>query len=139
MSIGFLQGRRSATLTFCGLMVACLTWSAGCHRSGSSAAGVKVLTTIEPQPAHVGPVTVTVQIADAHARQLSGAQVQIEGDMAHPGMPPVFHDAGEIAPGKYVAYLKLNMPGDWIILTHVRLANGLEIQQQTNLSGVTQQ
>jgi hypothetical protein len=99
-----------------------------------------VRTQIAPQPARVGKATVIVTgIADALGEPLAGVHVQIEGDMAHPGMAPVFSDAKEIAPGIYRAQLDFNMPGDWIVLTHIRLANGHTIERQTDVRGVTAQ
>jgi hypothetical protein len=99
-----------------------------------------VRTEIAPQPVRVGEATVTVSgIVDGLGEPLAGVAVQIEADMAHPGMAPVFSAAKEIAPGIYRAQLDFNMPGDWVVLTHIRLASGHTIERQTDVRGVRAQ
>jgi hypothetical protein len=143
MRIGFLQGRRSATLIFRGLagLVACLaTVSAVGCRGHSAKDNMPVRTQIAPQPVRVGEATITVTgIVDGLGEPLAGVHVRIEGDMAHPGMAPVFSDAKETSPGTYTAKLDLNMPGDWVVLEHIRLANGTRIERQMDVRGVKAQ
>jgi hypothetical protein len=91
---------------------------------------------IEPQPARVGPVTVTLKLSDATAKPVTGAHIQLEGDMSHPGMAPVFGEAKEIEAGHYQGALQLNMSGDWVVLAHVILADGRKFEPQINVSGV---
>jgi hypothetical protein len=99
-----------------------------------------IRTQIAPQPVRVGEETVTITgIVDGLGEPLAGVHIQVEGDMAHPGMPPVFSDAKETAPGTYQAELDFNMPGDWVVLEHIRLADGTRIERQTDLRGVTAQ
>jgi hypothetical protein len=136
-----LQGRRAATLFVRGFVVvatcAMLLAGTGCHRSGQSAADMPIQTAIAPQPARVGMTTVTVTgVTDGLGEPLAGVHVQIEGDMAHPGMAPVFADAQEERPGVYIAHVNLNMPGDWVLLTHVQLANGKKVERQIDVRGV---
>lgn len=78
----------------------------------------------------------TVELADAQQKPVTGAQIQVEGDMAHPGMAPVFSDAQETAPGIYTARLNFNMPGDWVVLLHLRLADGRKVERQIDVRGV---
>ena len=56
--------------------------------------------------------------------------------MSHAGMPPVFGDAKEIAPGRYQTHLALGMAGDWVILLHVVLPGGEKLERQIDLRGV---
>jgi hypothetical protein len=96
-----------------------------------------IKTAVTPQPVHVGVATVTVTgVTDGLGELLAGVHVQVEGDMAHPGMAPVFADAPETQPGVYTAHLNFNMPGDWVVLTHIRLANGQKIERQIDVWGV---
>lgn len=135
------QGRRKAALAMRALaaivvFIAPLTGT-GCRRSRDAAEGMKIETRIAPQPVRVGAATVTVSgIADGLGEPLAGVHVQIEGDMNHPGMPPVFADAPQVAPGVYQAKIDFNMPGDWVVLVHIRLADGRRIEQQLDVRGV---
>ena len=97
----FLQGRRTAAFFHPSVLIvlACALAMAAtaCHRA-NQAADLRVLTHLQPQPPRVGQATVTIAITDAHASPVAGASIQVEGDMAHPGMAPVFGEAKETAP-----------------------------------------
>jgi hypothetical protein len=80
-------------------------------------------------------MTVSFHLREA-AKPVSGAQVSLEGDMTHAGMAPVFADAHEVAPGQYRGNLTLNMPGDWVLLLHIRLPDGRELEDQIDIRGV---
>jgi hypothetical protein len=113
--------------------------AAGCRR-GSADDGMPIRAHIVPQPPRVGMATVTITgVADGLGEPLAGVHIQVEGDMAHPGMAPIFADAQESAPGVYTAPLNFTMPGDWVILLHIRLADGRKIERQINVPGVTPQ
>lgn len=60
----------------------------------------------------------------------------LEGDMSHPGMAPVFGSAMETEPGYYEGRLQLTMPGDWVILEHITLADGRKVERQVDVKGV---
>lgn len=60
----------------------------------------------------------------------------VEADMSHPGMSPVFAEAKEITPGSYSAPINFNMGGDWVVLLHVKLADGRKIESQMDVKGV---
>jgi hypothetical protein len=109
---------------------------AGCHRRFDSSRALTVEHEVLPQPARVGPVTVTFSLKDAAAKPLTGAHITLEGDMSHPGMSPVFDNAVEIAPGRYQSHLVLGMAGDWVILLHGTLADGEQVEQQFDIMGV---
>jgi hypothetical protein len=131
-----LRGRQAATLVFgCAFIAGML---AGCHRGAAGSSEVQILTQVEPQPPRVGKEEVTVRLTRSRGEQVVAAHVRIEADMDHPGMAPVFADTQEQHPGIYVAQIDLNMPGDWVLLEHVRLADGKQIEHQTNLKGVLQ-
>jgi hypothetical protein len=72
----------------------------------------------------VGPATISFQVADASGKPVSSAAVEVEADMAHPGMAPVFGKAEEISPGNYRADIRFNMPGDWVVLLRIKLPGG---------------
>jgi hypothetical protein len=113
---------------------ACLFF-VGCHKPNSSAP-VVINSEVSPQPVHVGPVTITLKISDFSAKPISGAHIQLEGDMSHPGMAPVMTDTKELEAGRYQGVLQLNMAGDWVVLAHVILADGRKLEPQINVNGV---
>ncbi len=90
---------------------------------------------ISPQPARVGSVAVSFRLNDA-GKPVSGAHVTLEGDMTHAGMAPVFGDAQEGSPGRYQGQLVLNMGGDWVVLIHITLPDGHNMEEQMDLNGV---
>jgi hypothetical protein len=106
-------------------------------KSNASVSNVAVHCDITPQPPRLGPATIALTITDTAARQaLSAARVQLEADMAHPGMSPVFSDATEIGPGRYQGRIDFSMAGDWVLLVHVTLANGQGLERQFDVKGV---
>jgi hypothetical protein len=110
-----------------------LLLAVGCSRS--RAAGIVIDKQASPNPARVGPVSVSFSLKDG-TKPVSRAQVSLEGDMTHAGMAPVFGDAHEVAPGRYQGQLNLNMPGDWVVLLHITLPNGRKLEDQIDIRGV---
>jgi hypothetical protein len=92
----------------------------------------------ESDPIHprVGPNIFTVTLTSKAGERLAGAHVSLEGDMSHAGMSPVFGDAKEIEPGRYQGTLDLNMRGDWTVLFHIRLANGVVFERQVDIRNI---
>jgi hypothetical protein len=119
--------RLAATLT-----LALLT--AGCRRAPEPA--VTIDSEIVPRPVRVGPATISLRLRGKAARPVTGALIALEGDMSHAGMAPVFGDARETEPGHYEGSLNFTMPGDWVVLMHVTLANGQKLERETEVRGV---
>lgn len=63
---------------------------------------------------------------------VSGAILEVEGNMTHAGMEPIFVSAIEVAPGDYRAPLEWTMGGDWILTIRGTLPDGTEIEQQVD-------
>ncbi len=97
---------------------------------------VEIEHAISPQPARVGPATVTLKLADSAGKTISGARIAIEADMSHPGMSPLIAEAKETEPGHYQAQLEFQMAGDWVILLHVTLPSGKKLERQIEVKGV---
>ncbi len=114
----------------------CLFCLTSCHRAADAAPELSVRQEITPQPAKAGPVVLSLQLSGAHAEPVTKATITVEADMTHPGMSPVFGDAKEIEPGRYQANLDFTMGGDWVILTHIKLANGEKVERQMDVHGV---
>ena len=109
---------------------------AGCHRTAKSASSMNIQCEVTPQPPHVGQVTFNLKLADWDTHAVTGAQIMLEGDMSHPGMPPVFGQARELRTGLYQGHLNVNMAGDWTILAHIRLSSGRMLEHTMQLRAV---
>jgi hypothetical protein len=136
----FNRGRRVAASAFCTVFVAvtCVAMLAvtGCHRPTDSAQGISIQQEITPQPARVGEAMMTVELADATANPVTKAAIMAEAEMNHPGMAPAFSVANETAPGRYQAQINFTMGGDWVVLLHIKLADGRKIERQVDVKGV---
>jgi hypothetical protein len=109
---------------------------AGCSRPVEPPPFVAIEHEISPQPARVGPVAVTLKLADATGKPLPGAHIAVEADMSHAGMSPEFAEANETEPGRYHAHLQFQMAGDWVILLHITLPGGKKLERQIDVRGV---
>jgi hypothetical protein len=120
------------------VFVACVVVlvATGCRHSSNSAHAIDMQFNIAPRPPHVGAATIAIKLTNAGANPITGVHVQLEGDMSHPGMAPVFGDAREVAPGHFEGKLQLTMAGDWVVLVHITLANGEKIERQVDVRGV---
>lgn len=113
----------------------------GCRRPTADARGaddtsIFAKTQFSPQPVHLGAETLDLSLTDAAGQPVRGATIRVEGDMAHPGMAPIFSDARETAPGSYAATVNFTMGGDWVVLLHIRLADGRRAEKQIAVRGV---
>jgi hypothetical protein len=108
----------------------------GCSKSSGSSPAVAMECEISPQPARVGPTTVTLRLGDGADRQITRARVVLEADMSHPGMSPVFGETKEVDPGRYQGRIDFTMAGDWVILLHITLADGQNLERQVDVKGV---
>lgn len=117
-------------------LIAILLILAGCRRAGPDSSDVGVNVTVNPNPPAVGQATVTLTLSDAEGQPVSGAQVELEGNMVHAGMAPTFSKPAEVAPGRYEAPIEFNMAGDWFILVKATLPDGRKLERQVDVPGV---
>ena len=115
----------------------CLVIAQGCKRQGQGFVDLRVVYEVSPQPPRVGPVTITVRIMPVTGKPVTGARVSLEGNMTHAGMVPVFAEAREIEPGRYVSTMELTMAGDWHVTIHVTLSNGRKLEHRFEITGVS--
>jgi hypothetical protein len=108
----------------------------GCSRPAKSPPVVEIENAISPQPARVGPATVTLKLANGAGKIITGAHIAIEADMSHPGMSPFFAEAKETEPGRYEGHLQFQMAGDWVILLHVTLPDRTKLERQIDVRDV---
>lgn len=109
---------------------------AGCGRGSKDLPDVNVTLEIEPSPPQLGLASITVALHDASGLPISGAQVELEGNMNHAGMVPVFAEASEVAPGRYRAGMEFTMGGDWFILVRADLPDGRSMERKVDVPGV---
>jgi hypothetical protein len=121
---------------FPGFACAVVLFMAGCSRPVEPTAFVAIEHQISPDPARVGPPIVTLKLADATGRPVTGAHIAIETDMSHAGMSPGFAVAKEVEAGSYKAPVEFQMAGDWVILLHVTLPDGKKLERQIDVRGV---
>ncbi len=108
----------------------------GCQRSAAPAPTVALTHEITPEPVRVGPASLSLNLKDAAGAPVSGARIEFEGDMSHPGMAPVFGEAKETTPGRYQGPIEFVMGGDWVILVHIALPDGQHLEKQIQVMGV---
>jgi hypothetical protein len=93
---------------------------------------------VSPIPPVVGrPATVSLKLTDfLVSKPVSGARIQLEGNMTHAGMTPVFAEAKEDGPGRYHATLEFTMAGDWVVTARAALPDGRKVERQFDVKGV---
>ncbi len=109
---------------------------AGCARGGRDLPDVQVDLAVEPSPPRIGPASLVVTLRDAGGQPISGATMELEGNMNHAGMVPVLASAPEVAPGQYQADLEFTMAGDWFILVRADLPDGRAMERRVDLVGL---
>jgi hypothetical protein len=119
-----------------GLTCAAMFLASGCSKPADPPALVAIEHTISPEPARVGPASITLKLADAGGEPVTAAKIEIEADMSHAGMSPVFGDAKEDDPGRYHAHVEFPMAGDWVVLLRVTLSGGKKLERQFDVKAV---
>jgi len=115
------------------LIGACLMMTAvptACRRASSPDEAISIDWQATPRdPIVAQEVTADIRIADAAGRDISGATVQIEAFMAHPGMAPIVQTTNETGSGGYRARLRLTMQGTWQLVASARFADGRSVRR----------
>ena len=94
---------------------------------GRDTSDVRVALVVQPvTPAAGSDTAVRVTLRDGHG-PLSGASVQVEAHMSHPGMAPLVARADETADGIYIARIPFSMAGEWTLVATGALADGRRI------------
>lgn len=113
--------------------------AAGCQSSENSHSDIQLEWEITPTPPSVGEATLNITLRDSIDQLLTGADVQIEGNMSHPGMQPVIAEAEEIEPGVYSAPVEFTMAGDWFFIIESSLPDNRVVERQINIPRVSSQ
>ena len=118
------------------LLVACGPREAADDAPAASSAGttdseLRMRVEVDGDAPTVGPATVTVYLLDG-GEGVSGATVDVTGDMTHAGMAPVTADAPQQEPGLYrTDDFEFTMAGDWILTAEITLPDGTTRQATT--------
>lgn len=79
----------------------------------------------------VGPANLVVRVMRDGA-PVTGASVEVTGDMTHAGMVPVIAKAPMTEPGTYVTQnFVYDMAGDWVLTAEINLEDGLTVTNST--------
>lgn len=124
--------KRSLVFALC----VCVALLSGCRQQKDSAPDLTLAHEISPQPPRVGQVAIALRLMDASGKPLTGAVMKLEGNMSHAGMVPVFADAQETEPGRYLGTLEFSMAGDWYVVVTGTLPNGRKFERQLEVKGV---
>lgn len=119
------------------LMVAVFCFITGCQSSEDTASDIQLEWEITPNPPSVGEATLSITLRDSLNQLLTGADVNIEGNMSHPGMQPVIAEAEEIDPGVYSTPIQFTMGGDWFFIIKSTLPDNRALERQINVNGVS--
>lgn len=109
---------------------------ASCGGSAASATDVSCDIRVDPDPARVGPIEIELRLLGPDGAPLSGASIEVEGNMSHAGMVPVFSTPVEGEPGVYDGAMELTMGGDWFLSIEAQLADGRRFAHVHDLPGV---
>ena len=110
----------------------------GCGRGQTSDIdAIAIDLSVSPDPPAVGPATLVLTLTDEQGEPISGAELELEGNMSHAGMAPVFAQAEETEPGRYEAPLEFTMGGDWFVIVKATLPDGRALERQIDLPGVS--
>jgi hypothetical protein len=126
----FLKGK--SVIALC----VCLALAQACRDQSDSVSELTLTHEVSPQPPRAGPVTITLRLADASGKPATGVRINLEGNMSHAGMTPVFAGAKETEPGRYSSTIELSMAGDWYFLVHMTLPDGRKLERQFEIKGV---
>ncbi len=80
------------------------------------------------------PVDFIFNLKDATGNPIQKAKIDIEANMNHAGMVPLFTEATFINGSTYKTRFKLTMLGEWILFLSIKLPNGEVVKKQVTFS-----
>lgn len=93
--------------------------------------------TVSPRPPAVGPARLAVTVASPDDKPITGAKLQVRGDMVMAGMAPVIATLTDQGNGQYTADgFRFTMAGDWILTVSGSLSDGTRIHKTFTIAGV---
>jgi len=125
--------KRKSVIALC----VCFAVVQACRHQRDAAPELTMTPEVSPQPPRVGPLTITLKLADASGKPATGVHVQLEANMSHPGMRPVIAFARETEPGEYSSTFEFSMAGDWFVMVYMKLPDGRLVERQFEIKGVS--
>jgi len=108
--------------------------AAGCGRiqtdPSPESTDISVEFSVEPAEPAVGPAQLRITVTDGDGQPIDNATLDIEGNMTHAGMTPVFTQVTGGENGQYVIPFEWTMGGDWIVTVEVALEDGRTVSRQ---------
>jgi hypothetical protein len=92
--------------------------------AADAARGVAIDLSELPENPTVGAASQLLITVTREGRPVEGADVQVEGNMTHAGMEPLFVEATEVAGGEYQAAIEWTMGGEWFLRVRATLLDG---------------
>ncbi len=119
------------------LLAACSALlAAGCRPKATSLVSVDVAVEFSPAPPAVGSSALKIALADPAGRPLRLDRLEVEGNMNHAGMRPVFAQLAENEPGHYAGTIEFTMGGDWFLLLTGHTPDGRTFEKKIDVPGV---
>lgn len=81
-------------------------------------------------------MVVRLTVRNADGAPVSGAKLQCDAQMSHPGMTPIVGAVVERGHGVYETRLRLSMPGDWVLVASGELPDGRRVSSSNRVPGV---
>ena len=91
---------------------------------------VSIELTVEPAQPAAGPTQLIITLTDQNGQPIDNAVLEIEGNMTHAGMVPVFAQTTDGENGRYVVPFEWTMGGDWTLTVDVLLEDGRTISRE---------
>lgn len=113
------------------LVTMCLIM-ASCRRSNDASENqnIEMTLTVEPESPNVGNSELVITLLDQEGAPISGASLDVRGDMSHAGMAPVLAELFTAEAGVYRVPFAWTMGGDWIVTVTATLPDG-EVVEKT--------
>lgn len=96
----------------------------------------KAAVQFEPAPPVVGENSIKVTLADSAGAPVRLGRIQVEGNMNHAGMRPVFTELIENEPGRYAGTIEFTMGGDWFLLLTAEPSSEGRLNEKVEVPGV---
>ena len=116
------------------VLVAVSVLSAGCGRiqqpTTAPQDGYTMTMVAQPSEPGVGDGTLVVTLHDPTGNPVTGAELQVEGNMSHAGMKPSFGKVTGEDAGQYTVAIQWTMGGDWYVDMKATLADGRVIARR---------
>jgi len=109
----------------------------GC-RPNTAGTAIDAQATIEfdPSPPAVGRVGLKIVLTDTAGQPVRLGHLEVEGNMNHAGMRPVFTRLEEVEPGRYAGPIEFTMGGDWFLLLSGQIPGGGRFDKKVDVPGV---